>query len=347
MSGPKTQKTIDLLGNAQEPLEESVLVHLSNLTREEQQSLEATWPSIPLDKRRRMLSLMSEQAEEDVQLDFTAVFRRGLQDPDESVRRLSVDGLWEDEAITLIRPFLTMLRSDPSPLVRASAATALARFILQGELGYLTDERTHEILNTLMAIIADATLPIAIRRRAVEAIAYSSDERVQKIIARAYEDASEEMRLSALFAMGRSADDYWCGVVRAELANPNPAFRFEAVRAAGELADPKAVERLIVLLTDADPEVRQMSIWALGQIGGPHAMKALRLIGQSKNTTLRRLARDSIAELSLRDEITPGFVIESELVDEDEILDEDGFLREVDFPDDDEAFFEDEDEDDE
>src|SRR5688500_4860746 len=139
MSGPETPKTIELLADDQEPVDETSLVHLSNLTREEQQLLDATWPMIPLDTRRRMVALMNEQAEEDVQLDFKALFRRGLQDPDEVVRYLSVDGLWEDESVTLIRIFLTMLRSDLSPLVQASAATALGRFVLQGELGYLTD----------------------------------------------------------------------------------------------------------------------------------------------------------------------------------------------------------------
>jgi hypothetical protein len=323
MSGPDTLKTIALLGNDQEPIEESALVHLSNLTCEEQHSLDAIWPSIPIDKRHHMLTLMGEHADEDVQLDFTAIFRRGLQDPDEVVRRLSIDGLWEDEAVTLIRPFLTLLRQDPSPAVRASAATALGRFVLQGELGYLTDERTHELLETLVATIADMTLPVAVRRRAVEAIAYSGDDRVPDIIARAYEDASEEMRLSALFAMGRSADEIWRGVVRAELGNSDPAFRFEAARAAGELADPKAAERLIVLLTDTDQEVREMAIWALGQIGGPQARKALQVIGQSKNPTLRRLARDSMAELSLLDESGPSFIIDTEMLeDEEEFFDD-------------------------
>jgi hypothetical protein len=318
----ETKKTIETLRNEREPIEESSLPHLSNLTREEQGLLDEAWNAIPLDKRRRLVNLLGEKAEEDFQLDFSAIFRRGLQDGDASVRQTSVDGLWEDESITLIRPFLRLL-GDASHAVQASAAAALGRFVLQGEMGYIPPERSEEIVQALVEKIENSALPLSVRRRAVEAVAYSSDERVRGIIARAYEDESADMRASALFAMGRSADEYWSGIVRGELVSRNPALRYEAARAAGELSDARSVERLIALLADADREVRGMVIWALGQIGGPAAKQALRgVIESNQPAALRQLARDSLAEMSLLDEESPAFLINPALYESVEVEEE-------------------------
>jgi hypothetical protein len=312
-----TRRIIQKLGDEMEPLDTTFLVDLSNLTREEQQWLDEVWEDIPLDKRRRLVALMSEQADEDVQLDFTAVFRRGLTDEDAEVRRAAIEGLWEDESVTLIRPFLHLLHEDVSPDVRASAASALGRFVLLGELGRLSGERSRQVIEALLAIVSDRSLPIDVRRRAVESLAYSSDDRIRPVIGRAYEDESADMRASAIFAMGRSADEYWRGAVRAELFNEDPAHRFEAARAAGELADPRAVERLIVLLKDRDREIRMIAIWALGQIGGAAARRALKQVAQAGlSRDARQQARESLAEMSLLDDETIAFVDDPELYDE-------------------------------
>jgi HEAT repeat protein len=355
MSTRDTQRIIQKLGDEMEPLDASTLVDLSNLTREEQQWLDEAWEDIPLDKRRRLVALMNEQAEEDFQLDFSAVLRRGIRDEDAEVRRAAIEGLWEDESVTLIRPFLKLLHEDASPDVRASAASALGRFVLLGELGRLTDERSRELVESLVTIVADRSLPIDVQRRAVESLAYSSDDRVRSIIGRAYEDESADMRASAIFAMGRSADEYWRGAVRAELFNEDPAHRFEAARAAGELADPRAVERLIVLLKDRDRQIRIMAIWALGQIGGAAARRALKQVAQADlSREARQHARESLAEMALLADETIAFVDDPELYDEageddgdyamfyaDDELDEDDESDSLVDDDEDDTFYED------
>lgn len=295
-------QTFRTLQDDAEPLEGAALLDLSNLTREEQTVLAEAWPRIPLDKRRRLVALMGEAADEDVQLDYRAVFRRGLDDADAEVRRLSVEGLWEDESVTLVRPLLALLRQDESMSVRASAATALGRFVLQGELKQLSEERLAEMVEALVGTVGATELPVAVRRRAVESLGYSGDERVPGIIQRAHTDDAEEMRISALFAMGRSADEQWAATVRHELDNENPAIRFEAVRAAGELGDSRAVQPLVALIADSDKEVREMAVWALGEIGGPVAKAALRKVVTGEDRALRQLARDSLAEMALLDE---------------------------------------------
>lgn len=298
------EKTIASLPKDQESFDPLLISDLSNLTRRQQELLTKVWPQIPLYKRRHMIKLMNEKADEDIQLDFSAVCMVGLNDEDAQVRHLSIKGLWECENIKLIRIFLNLLQQDPSVEVRASAASALGRFVFQGEMEYLTEALLQKIVERLVQTFNDESLSVAIRRRAIESLAYSSDSRVHAMIDRAYQDPSEEMQISAIFAMGRTSDPYWSGSVRAELFNDNPAFCFEAVRAAGELADSRSVNRIALLLVDEqqDQQIREMAAWALGEIGGPISKKVLTSVVKTKDATLRRIAQESLAEMTLLDD---------------------------------------------
>jgi HEAT repeat protein len=83
--------------------------------------------------------------------------------------------------------------------------------------------------------------------------------------------ASEEDKewiASALFAMGRSANECWQDQVLAMLESNLPILRQEAARAAGELEIRDAVPLLIELLDDPDQNTRLASMWSLSQIGG-------------------------------------------------------------------------------
>lgn len=275
------------------------LYSLCDMTREEAERFAAVWSQVNVVKRRRAIKMMAELAEDDVYADFTAVFRHALFDEDAEVRATAIDGLWESESVTLIRPLLHLLHTDPSEQVRARAAAALGRFVLAGELGHLSAERLHTIVEALIGIISDGTLSTELRRRAVESVAYSSDERVRDIIARAYRDPSRKMRVSAVFAMGRSADPYWCEIVEQELESDDPEMRYEAARAAGELGDRRAVDRLIALLSDPDQEVREAAIWSLGEIGGAKARRALEALLRHPDPNMAEAAQEALAMLKV------------------------------------------------
>ncbi len=114
----------------------------------------------------------------------------------------------------------------------------------------------------------------------------------------AYYDDEEKMRVSAIFAMGRSADPLWCEMVIAELDNPNPEMRYEAARACGELEASAALSALIYLIeADPDPEVQGMAIWALGRIGGKEARRVLEACCEIENEALRQAAEEALDEL--------------------------------------------------
>jgi HEAT repeat protein len=146
---------------------------------------------------------------------------------------------------------------------------------------------------------------LEVRRRAVEAIAYSGEVGVREIIEAAYYDEDEKMQASALFAMGRSADPYWWKLLLQELDNPNPELRFEAARACGELEASSAVPQLAQMsLDDADREVQEAAVWALGRIGGRKARQALEACYESDDEALSQAAAEALDEMDLLGEST-------------------------------------------
>ncbi len=285
------------ISDVQRSLSITSLYGLSRMTGAEIQLFQEIWPSIAVKRRRRIIQTMVEIAEISVEADFSAIFRFCLTDEDEEVRAQAIEGLWEDEDVRLIGPLVRLLRDDPSPRVRAEAATSLGRFVLLGEL--------EEIEATLALMVQDALLrtiythheDLEVWRRAVESIAYSSGAEVVDIIEAAYNHNEEKMRVSAVFAMGRSADTRWREVVKAELKSPNSEMRYEAARACGELEDVNAVPLLIHLINDPDREVQEMAIWALGCIGGEEARRVLQEIYNGEDEGLSEAAAEALEEL--------------------------------------------------
>ncbi|MGQ9492222.1 MAG: HEAT repeat domain-containing protein [Anaerolineae bacterium] len=279
------------------PLSSPVLYALSGPTSEEVRLFGRQWPTLSLERRRKIIALLAESAEANFELDFNDLFRVTMTDEDEHVRTVSIEGLWEDDEVTLIAPLVHALRHDTAVSVRAAAASSLGRFVLMAELEELDERYACSIRAALLETIGNKGEHVEVRRRAVESIAYLGEDYVREIIAAAYQEAEESMRISAIFAMGRSADKSWARIVQAELSNANPAIRYEAARACGELEVKEAVPALIRLASDPDREVQFAAIVALGQIGGTRARRFLERCCRSKDEIVRLAAEDALAEL--------------------------------------------------
>ncbi len=275
------------------------LYALSAPTRENMRAFSEVWPGIHVERRRHIIENLVDIAEANFEVDFRRIFRHVLDDPDPAVRAMAIDGLWEDEGQDLIDRFCTMLQNDLSPAVRASAAQALGKYALQAELDELDREPAERIRVLLQDVFYDQSEDIEVRRRALESIAYYDHADVREIIRTAYEETPHEMHVSAIFAMGRSADPRWSETVLQELNSPSPEIRFEAARAGGELRIKQAVPALLDLLLDPDREVQEAAIWALGQIGGKHAKQALNLIMAGDDPGLADAAEEAFGELLL------------------------------------------------
>lgn len=285
-----------------ESLGTEVLWALSGASRAQASEFARVWDTLPVERRRRASQQMVELAEQNFEVDFNALFRHLLSDPDAQVRVNGIEGLWEDEDAALVKPFLALLRQDPDASVRAAAADAVGRFLLLAEYGRLTSTSADTLGEILLAIIRNLDEDLTVRCRALEALAYWSDDVVRRVIAAAYDADEPQMRASAIAAMGRSADHYWRDIVAQELQSPDPRMRFEAARATGELENRAATTALIRLLDDPDREVQGAAITALGQVGGKLAKRALQRAADSDDEFLSALASDALQELEFNED---------------------------------------------
>jgi len=276
---------------------------LSRMDKAALETFKEVWPGISIERRRAIMQELLEITEVNFEVDFDPVFLLGMGDEDAEVRTTAIKGLWENESLTLIRPLIHLLKTDEATIAREAAATALGKFIYLKELEEIDWDEGTLAEEALLETIYQATEDIDVRRRAVEALGFSSDARVTKIIESAYYDDNDKMRVSAIFAMGRNADPRWIPQVIEELDNREAELRFEAVRACGELEAKDAVTKLIFLIEeDPDLEVQEMAIWSLGRIGGDLAREALEVCLESDDETLAMAAQDSLDELNLFDD---------------------------------------------
>jgi HEAT repeat protein len=288
---------LDKLYESAEMPDQASLYPLSNLDAEDAARVREAWMCLPVELRQQMINRLVELAEADFEVDFSAVFRIGLDDENAEVRAAAVDGLWEDEDVRLVPLLIARLLEDEADAVRAAAATSLGRFILLGELDKIRQEPRVSAYEALLAVCQDPDNDTEVQRRALESLAYVSNATVEDLIRQAYSVPEEKVHASAVFAMGRSADTRWARQVQQELINPVPELRYEAALACGKLQLRETVDELEELADDADPEVQEAALWALGQIGGEKARQILERYCQARDEAIRTAAEAAMDEL--------------------------------------------------
>lgn len=269
---------------------------LSDLTREQVEVVRRHWAEIEPVGRRRTLDILARGVEEFLDVDINAFLSSILDDPDADVRQLVLETLDDNEPTpAMLGPIIQRLQHDKVDEVRAAAAASLGHYVLAGELDELDTALAMRAEDVLFAVLTDATQPMLVQRKALESIAYSGEIAVRQFIEDAYYSPWEEMRVSALVAMGRSADIRWRRMVRAELRNPSPTVRTEAALACAELEAKAALSDLLDLLADDETSVRHAAIFALGRVGGKQARRALEELAAGED------AEAQAAEMALED----------------------------------------------
>lgn len=274
-----------------------LLSMLSGLLERNIERIGKAWHGLSPEVRHELVRSLSRTASDDPTMDFSAVFRIAMEDADADVREVSIAGLGETDDVRLVPAFVRILQNDPSEAVRVAAAEALAKYVLLGELEKLRRKLFDTAVLALRESHLNASESPPVRRRALEAIAYTEEHGVPEMIASAYKDADEAMRISAILAMGRSANNEWGNIVRRELSSPLPDMRLRAVRAGGELQLAVALDEIVDLADDVDQRVRAAALWALGQIGGKAAHRTLTKYTSVKDEALRTAAEDALQEL--------------------------------------------------
>ena len=296
------EETIANLGNRDKPLLSSRLIELSNLNSEEMEFLEQAWATIEPKRRRQITYRLVELAEDNVELNFDSIFKSCLKDQDAEVRSKAIEGLWESEEASLIRPLINLLEKDSSEKVQAAAATGLGKFAMLAELKKLHSSHTSKLCQALLTAIDDKSKPIEVRRRALEAAAPLSLPRVKKAIMKAYQSHNSKLRTSAIYAMGKNCDCSWLSIVLKELGSANAEIRYEAAGACGELGEEEAAPRLIELINDLDTDVQLAAIQALGKIGGTEVKGCLEQCLNNPNELIQEAAEAALLELEAEED---------------------------------------------
>jgi hypothetical protein len=267
-------KLIDALRDESTPFSPRYLNRLSDLEPADAQSLAATWPSVTIRRRQALLEDLEEIHLADDLLSFEEVGRIGLKDSEPGVRMRAIQILREYELVDLLPIFIHMSENDPDAEVRAASAAALASFICMGEVEDIAPKKLLQVEECLFRLHASSDTTL-VRRRALEALGFSSRKEVPGLINEAYASPDTDWLITALFAMGRSANSRWNPQVLKMLIHNHPLVRAEAASSAGELEIKASVPMLLELLDDTDSDVRMASVWALSQVSGDGVRRAL------------------------------------------------------------------------
>jgi HEAT repeat protein len=290
-------EVVDKVLLADKELLNSDVAVLSDLNDEGLASFRNKWKKAEPKQRLALISKMVSLSEEDFILDFTRIFKVGIEDTEEDIRIKGLEGLELEDKYIYARPVLNILKSDESPEVRSVAARVLGKFALMAECGDMPEAIGLEISTALIETLEDMREPLSVRRRALEAVAPCRQELVEHYIEDYYYSDDPKVKASAIFAMGLNCNDRWLRFLADEMQSETSEFRYEAARAAGEIGDEEAVPHLIKLVDDNDPEVQDAAIGALGKIGGKEAKQTLQKLGKSSNARVKGAAQAALTEL--------------------------------------------------
>ncbi|MBI1794488.1 MAG: HEAT repeat domain-containing protein [Chloroflexi bacterium] len=261
-------KIIDDLLDGRKELARRSLQEFSDIDPASLKTLMEAWPRIQPDRKRFLLEELYSLAGDDTLVSFDDFARSMLADPDSQVRAGAIRLLDECEDVKLIPAFIKILTNDDSAETRAEASSSLGKFVQLGELEEISRKAQRQVEDALLAKV-NSDDQLLVRRNALEALGYSSRTEVATVIESAYHRENPDWQASALFAMGRSADERWEDHVLSSLLDEIDIIRLAAVKAAGELGLESAQPVLFRLLEEEeDDDIAAAAVWSLSQIGG-------------------------------------------------------------------------------
>jgi HEAT repeat protein len=262
------QKVLDSLQSESREFPRRYLQEFSDIGPLELKTLLDVWPRVELGRKLTLLEELDTLAESDTLVSFDDFASALLTDPDPQVRARAIRLLDESEDVKLIPSYLDMLQNDSDLNVRAEAADVLNLFVDLGELEEIPEIIHRQVEDALLTCMTSED-DVRVRRNALESLGFSSRPEVVTLIDSSYQREDPNWQVSALIAMGRSADDRWSDEVTRSLVHVNDRLRKAAVRAAGELSLKSARPLLLRMLSEEeDGDVLSAVIWSLSQIGG-------------------------------------------------------------------------------
>jgi HEAT repeat protein len=298
------QSVLEALLDEKKRYPRGYLLEFSDIGSLELKTLLEIWPRVTLSRKQFLLEQLKALAEADTLVCFDDFARALLTDPDPTVRTHAIRLLSESEDLKLVPTYLDMLKDDPDSSVRREAANVLNLFVDLGELEKIPEYIYHQVEDALLAS-ANSEDDARVRRAALESLGYSSRAEVVTLIESAFHREDPKWQVSALLAMGRSADDRWSEDVLYSLVNDDDWIRRAAVQAAGELSIKSARPILLeILAEEEEDDVASAAIWALSQIGGEDVRIYLEnLLDQSEDDEQIDFLEDALDNLAFTEDL--------------------------------------------
>jgi HEAT repeat protein len=242
-----------------------------------------------------------------------------LQGPDKDLREKASLVLGELKDPRAIDGLVAALQ-DPEPDVRWRAATALGQIGDPSAVGGLVDGLRDEeetvrtaALHSLTALagpdalahlmaLYDESEPVSVRAAAIEGLGQMPDAEAGKVLLSALRDSSEEVRKSAVIALGRRKDQRATeALIQVLAAKSNPPWlRGESARALEQLGAAAALPELLRGTEDEDAFVRKCCARALGALHDEQAVPALVALLPAAEKDVREAAAAALGKLKAK-----------------------------------------------
>ncbi len=280
---------------APEAMPKRALKALSDLDEIQLTDTLQVWRDLPDNRRADVAEQLNKLLDEDIEVEYSALFRALLADEDPRVRLAAIEGLDVDENVANVDPLVRLMRLDASEDVRAAAAHSLGAYLALAELGKLSAKRRDTVYSALTGVWLSEREFTDVRRSALESLGYVSNPAVETLVADAYQSEDDDVRISAVTAMGHSSDNQYLDIVLKELLSVNEDMRVAAAAACGEIEIPEAVTLLSTLIDRDDAMApRLAAIDALSFISTQEAQRALERAAASEEEEIAEAAEEAL-----------------------------------------------------
>jgi HEAT repeat protein len=299
------QNVLDYLLDSKKEIPKNHLAYYSDLDPKSLRLFLDVWKSVKPDRKLLLLDTLLSHLDSDTLVSYEEIGKALLDDSDSNIRARAIGLLAESNDPKLVDSFINIFLNDTDLAPRLEAANLLGEFVLLGELEELDANLQQEVEDALISVIRSEDTP-ALRKRALEALGYSSREEMMNIIESAYQRSDPTWVASALKAMGRSHNNVWNESVVSKLLDDDPRIRHAAAQSAGELEIKQASPIMLQMLEDEeeDDDVVSAAIWSLSQIGGEDArIYILNLLETTEDEDTIAFLEDAIENLDFNEDL--------------------------------------------
>ncbi len=276
---------------------------LADLQGSETEELASFWLLIPVRQRHRVARGCLEMSRNSPALQFNVFFQYLLTDPEPYVRQLALEGLAVDVDSQMAPTILALLTTETALSVRRTAIRTVGQFLLNGELRSWPGATRRALLAPLLRLLEASHEPLELQCCALESMGYSSDVDAQHVLEDAVVADIEDLRVSALIAMGHSLDRSWEGYVQEAFDDAVLPVKKAALHAAGDLQLKCFLDICLTIVEyEHDIGLCREAIRTLSRIGGAIAYQALLTVVASDDPDLVEAAHTALNEFAA----TPG-----------------------------------------